>query len=54
MSILNCPGCGRGTMKPTRLSQPILETRCNNCGKVEWIGFLPDEWNKYIEPIKSR
>ena len=45
-----CNSC-QYLMKPHRALQPILEAICPVCKKAEWIGFLPEEWERYVRPL---
>ena len=45
-----CNSC-QYLMKPHRALAPILEAICPVCRKAEWIGFLPEEWERYVRPL---
>ncbi len=34
------------------MTQPMLMIECQGCGTVEWIGFLPDEWVRFVAPCQ--
>ncbi len=49
-----CTRCHTSDWRPFALCQPILALACQQCGAVDWIGFLPEEWAEYVEPLSGK
>lgn len=46
-----CRRCGASDWFPFAVAQPILALSCRGCRQIEWLGFLPEEWEEYVTPL---
>ena len=48
-----CDKFGKGHWTYNAHMEPILSVVCDTCRSVTWIGFLAEEWDKFVRPLVS-